>query len=171
MSSLSAGRSTGWIATLRLRCSSDWSLPKAQSSSARPTPPPTAATRWLDEYNKARHAWSQDGLRSESGSGERTHRNLAAFFGATRFHVTDPVTIETSHEISVHDLARRVLTFSSSSPEVLGDRAGAMLRDVEQRLLPSSRNGIVTRRGGISRDGQRKRQISFETPCSAWRPG
>ena len=100
--------------------------------------------RWLDEYNKARHAWSQDSLWSESGSGERTHRNLAAFFRATRFHVTSPVAVETSHEISVHDLARRVLTFSSSSPEVLGDRAGAMLSDVEQRLLPLSRNGVIT---------------------------
>jgi ubiquinone/menaquinone biosynthesis C-methylase UbiE len=99
---------------------------------------------WLDEYNKARHAWSQDSLWSESGSGERTHRDLAAFFRGTRFHATDPVTIETSHEISVHDLARRVLTFSSSSPEVLGERAGAMLSDVAQRLLPLSRNGVVT---------------------------
>jgi hypothetical protein len=51
---------------------------------------------------------------------------------------------ETSHEISVSDLARRVLTFSSSSPEVLGDRAEAMLRDVEQRPLPLSRDGVVT---------------------------
>ena len=42
------------------------------------------------------------------------------------------------------DLARRVLTFSSSSPEVLGDRAEAMLQDVEQRLLPLSRAGVVT---------------------------
>jgi hypothetical protein len=37
-----------------------------------------------------------------------------------------------------------VLTFSSSSPEVLGDKAGAMLNDVAQRLLPLSRNGVVT---------------------------
>jgi hypothetical protein len=44
----------------------------------------------------------------------------------------------------VHDLARRVLTFSSSSPEVLGDNTDAMLRDVEQRLLPLSREGSVT---------------------------
>ena len=42
------------------------------------------------------------------------------------------------------DLARRVLTFSSSSPDALGDTAEAMLRDVEQRLLPLSRDGVVT---------------------------
>ena len=50
----------------------------------------------------------------------------------------------TSHEVSVRDLARRVLTFSSSSPDVLGDKVEAMLRDVEQRLLPLSRDGLLT---------------------------
>ena len=99
---------------------------------------------WLDEYNKARRAWSEESLWSESGSGERTHRDLAAFFRGTRFHVAEVIKDETSHEISVSDLARRVLTFSSSSPDVLGDRAEAMLRDVEQRLLLLSRDGVVT---------------------------
>jgi hypothetical protein len=41
-------------------------------------------------------------------------------------------------------LARRVLTFSSSSPDVLGEKADAMLRDVEQRLIPLSREGSLT---------------------------
>ncbi|MBR1125219.1 class I SAM-dependent methyltransferase [Bradyrhizobium lablabi] len=99
---------------------------------------------WLDEYNKARHAWSQERLWSESSSGARTHRDLAAFFRGTRFQLADPVAVEASQEISVTDLARRVLTFSSSSPGVLGDKASAMLDDVAQRLLPSSRNGVIT---------------------------
>jgi hypothetical protein len=43
----------------------------------------------------------------------------------------------------VGDLAKRVLTFSSSSPEVLGDKAEAMLADVAERLLPFSRDGRV----------------------------
>jgi ubiquinone/menaquinone biosynthesis C-methylase UbiE len=99
---------------------------------------------WLGEYNTARRAWSQENLWSESSSGARTHRDLAAFFHGTRFRLTDPVTVEATQEISVSDLARRVLTFSSSSPEVLEDRAGAMLNDVGQRLLPFSRDGVVT---------------------------
>jgi SAM-dependent methyltransferase len=99
---------------------------------------------WLGEYNKARRIWSEASLWSESGSGERTHRDLAAFFRGTRFHLADLIKVETSHEINVRDLARRVLTFSPSSPEVLGDKADAMLRDVEQRLLPLSREGSVT---------------------------
>ncbi|HWX05041.1 MAG TPA: class I SAM-dependent methyltransferase, partial [Bradyrhizobium sp.] len=71
-------------------------------------------------------------------------RDLSAFFRGTQFRVGELIKVETSHEISVGDLARRVLTFSSSSPEVLGDRMEAMLSDVEQRLLPLSRDGFVT---------------------------
>jgi SAM-dependent methyltransferase len=99
---------------------------------------------WLDEYNEARRVWSDARLWSESGSGARTHRDLAAFFRGSRFHVADAIKVETSHDISLSDLARRVLTFSPSSPEVLGDRADAMLADVAERLFPFSRNGVVT---------------------------
>ena len=99
---------------------------------------------WLDAYNTARRAWSKEGLWSESASGGKTHRDLAGFFSGTRFHATDVIRVETRHEISVRDLARRVLTFSSSSPDVLGDRVEAMLCDVEQRLLPLSRQGWIT---------------------------
>ena len=99
---------------------------------------------WLGEYNEARRVWSKASLWSESGSGERTHRDLAAFFRGTRFHLADLIKVETRHEINVRDLARRVLTFSPSSPDALGDKADAMLHDVEQRLLPFSREGTVT---------------------------
>jgi SAM-dependent methyltransferase len=99
---------------------------------------------WLDDYNTTRRVWSNAGLLSEAGRGERTHRDLAGFFRGTRFHVADAITVETSHEISTGDLARRVLTFSSSSPQVLGPNTDAMLRDVEQRLMPFGRDGLLT---------------------------
>ena len=106
---------------------------------ANPAPNP-----WLDEYNKARRAWSDAGLWSESGSGARVHRDLAAFFGGSPFHLGDRIKVESSHDIGVRDLARRVLTFSSSSPDVLGDKTDAMLCNVEARLFPFSREGVVT---------------------------
>ncbi|WP_454624965.1 class I SAM-dependent methyltransferase [Bradyrhizobium cenepequi] len=93
---------------------------------------------WLDEYNKARRFWS------ELGAGERHHRQVGAVLQPTRFHVTDTITVETTRQVSVSDLARRVLTFSSSSPAVLGNKAEPMLRDVEQRLLPLSCEGFLT---------------------------
>jgi len=99
---------------------------------------------WLDDYNTARRAWSEESLWSEASGAGRTHRDLAGYFRGTRFHATDAIRVETSHEISVSDLARRVLTFSSSSPNVLGDKVEAMLRDVEQRLLRWSHDGWIT---------------------------
>jgi SAM-dependent methyltransferase len=99
---------------------------------------------WLDDYNSARRAWSAESLWSEASSAGRTHRDLAGFFRGTRFHAADVIWSETSHEVSVRDMARRVLTFSSSSPEVIGDRLETMLRDVEQRLVPFSRDGWIT---------------------------
>ena len=99
---------------------------------------------WLEEYNKARGAWARDDLWPDTSRATRVHRDLAAFFGGSRFHLADPVNVDDSQEVSVNDLARRVLTFSPSSPEVLGDRIPAMLHDVEQRLLPFSRDGVVT---------------------------
>ena len=102
------------------------------------------ANPWLDHYNEARRAWSNASLWSESGSGARVHRDLAAFLDGSKFHLVDTIKVESNHDIGVRDLARRVLTFSSSSPEVLGDRAEAMLRDVEERLSPFSREGVVT---------------------------
>jgi SAM-dependent methyltransferase len=99
---------------------------------------------WLEEYNGARRFWSQESLWLESGSAARTYGDLAGFFRGTRFHVADLFKVETSHEISVSDLARRVLTFSPSSPDALGNKVDAMLRDVERRLLPFSRHGSIT---------------------------
>ena len=99
---------------------------------------------WLEDYNAARRAWSNESLWSDSGSAGRTHRDLAGFFHGTRFQTGDVIKVETSHQVSLHNLARRVMTFSSSSPGVLGDQAEAMVRDVEQRLFPFSRDGFVS---------------------------
>jgi SAM-dependent methyltransferase len=93
---------------------------------------------WLDEYNEARRFWAG------SSGGERYRQDFQAVLQGTRFRVAESITVESSHEISASDLAQRVLTFSTSSPEVLGDKANAMLRDVEQRLLPFSREGVLT---------------------------
>ena len=99
---------------------------------------------WLDAYNTARRAWSDGRLWRNSRQGERAHRDLAAVLAAPRFHLRETIRLETTHEVSVADLARRVLTFSSSSPAALGDKVDAMLADVEAWLAPFSPDGILT---------------------------
>jgi len=99
---------------------------------------------WLVDYNEARRNWSDQELWSDSRKGEQTHRNPADVLGPAGFGVVETVTVETTHDVSARDLARRVLTFSSSSPAAIGDGVEAMLADVEARLLPFGRDGILT---------------------------
>jgi hypothetical protein len=73
----------------------------------------------------------------------RYRPDLAAILADTRFHIEETIAVEGSHELSASDLARRTLTFSGSSPAALGDKVDAMLHDVEQRLLPFSRAGLL----------------------------
>ena len=92
---------------------------------------------WLDAYNEARRFWS-----GQAG-GTRHREVLTAVLAGTRLKLTEEIAVESRHEVSVNDLARRVLTFSTSSPAVLGDKAEAMLADVQERLLPLSRDGLL----------------------------
>lgn len=98
---------------------------------------------WLDGYNEARRRWSPAKLWEEAGRGTRTHRDLPAFFRGSSFQPAELVTIEISHLVGLNDLAKRTLTYSSSSPEALGDNVEAMLRDVERHLASFSRDGVI----------------------------
>jgi SAM-dependent methyltransferase len=98
---------------------------------------------WLEDYDTARRRWSDEELLSGSRKGEHAHRNPGDVLGPLGFGVVETIMVQAIHEVSATDLARRVLTFSSSSPAALGDRAEAMLADVEARLLPFSRDGVI----------------------------
>src|SRR5581483_11983312 len=99
---------------------------------------------WLEDYDTARRRWSDHELLSGSRRGEHAHRNPDDVLGPLGFGVVETIRVEATHRVSAADLARRVLTFSSSSPAALGDRAEAMLADIEARLLPFSRDGLLT---------------------------
>ena len=98
---------------------------------------------WLDGYNEARRRWSPAQLWEEAGRGSRTHRDLPAFFRGSAFQPAELVTVETSHAVSVQDLAQRTLTYSSSSPDALGENVEAILHEVEERLAAFSRDGMI----------------------------
>ena len=98
---------------------------------------------WLDGYNEARRRWSPAQLWEEAGRGSRTHRDLPAFFRGSPFQPAELVAIETSRTVSVQDLARRTLTYSSSSPDALGENVEAMLHEVEESLASFSHDGTI----------------------------
>ena len=99
---------------------------------------------WLDTYNEARRVWSDQLLWADSRQGERAHRDFASTLEGTAFHLSETIRAEATLEVSISDLARRVLTFSPSSPAALGDKVDAMLADVETRLAPFSHDGTMT---------------------------
>jgi SAM-dependent methyltransferase len=99
---------------------------------------PDGRNTWLATYNEARHVWSGD------RAGSRHRGALTALLAGTPLKQTEEIFVESTHEVGISDLARRVLTFSSSSPAILGDKAEAMLADVPERLLPFSRDGMVS---------------------------
>jgi SAM-dependent methyltransferase len=98
---------------------------------------------WLEDYDAARRRWSDEALLVGSRKGEHAHRNPNDILAPLGFGVIDTIMVKATHRVSAADLARRVLTHSSSSPAALGDRANAMLDDVETRLLPFSRDGLL----------------------------
>jgi SAM-dependent methyltransferase len=99
---------------------------------------------WLDAYNDVRRAWADATLWSESGEGRRARRDVNLALGPAGFAVADVVRVESTHEVSVQDLAQRTLTFSATSPAALGEKADAMVADVETHLAPFARGGAVT---------------------------
>jgi len=99
---------------------------------------------WLADYNAARRQWSDAALLVDADKGAQVHRNLADVLGPAGFGVAETIRVETTQEISARDLAWRALTFSSSSPAALGGKVDAMLADIEARLLPFSRDGVLT---------------------------
>jgi SAM-dependent methyltransferase len=99
---------------------------------------------WLDAYNTARADWAKAGPEPAGGRAKHLHRELAAFLVGSPFGVAEAIRVEASHSLDISDLARRVLTYSSSSPAVLGDQIDAMLNDVTARLAPFARDMHVT---------------------------
>jgi SAM-dependent methyltransferase len=92
---------------------------------------------WLEEFNRARRLWAG------SAEGQRYVGTLDAVIRGTRFRLGERIAVESSHQVRVTDLARRLLTYSSSSPAVLGDKVETMLREVEARLRPLSNADII----------------------------
>jgi SAM-dependent methyltransferase len=92
---------------------------------------------WVDEYIKARRFWAG------SVKGERYGHRLDNLLHGTRLRSGETIAVDSTHQIRVGDLARRMLTFSTSSPGVLGNKVEAMFRDVESRLLPMSDAGLL----------------------------
>ncbi len=92
---------------------------------------------WLEPYNALRVRWG-------NASVDRSKIDLPAFFAATRFSVSEKITVVTEQTIGVEDLVQRILSFSSTSPAILGDRIEGILQEARDTLGPFSDHGRIT---------------------------
>jgi len=93
--------------------------------------------KWRDAYDALRVRWGQ-------AKPDRSHIDLPAFFAGTRFAVSEKIVVLTEQTIPAEDLVQRILSFSSTSPAILGDRIEAALDEGREVLAPFSENGMIT---------------------------
>jgi SAM-dependent methyltransferase len=91
---------------------------------------------WLEAYDDLRVRWGQAKI-------DRSRIDLDAFCAGTRFSKAEKIVVLTEQAIPVEDLVQRVLSFSSTSPALLGDRVDAVLEEARALLEPYAKNGHI----------------------------
>ncbi|GLS19319.1 methyltransferase [Labrys miyagiensis] len=92
---------------------------------------------WLEAYDALRVRWGQ-------AKPDRSSKiDLPAFFAGTRFAVSEKIVVLTEQTIPVEDLVHRILSFSSTSPAILGDRVDAVLEEARGVLAPFGQDGRI----------------------------
>ncbi len=92
---------------------------------------------WLPTYDATRKRWTE-----ESGA-DRYGRDPEAFFAGTRFRRGGTISVESEQRIPVERLIDRVLSMSSSSPELLGNDIQRMRAALREALEPFAADGLI----------------------------
>jgi len=100
-------------------------------------PPPGPSNPWLEAYNEIRSRWVDH--RGE----ERYPAEAEQRFAASRFRFVDTIVVSTTHSVSVEELARRSLSRSTTSPQVLGARLADFEQALTEALLPFASEGVL----------------------------
>lgn len=92
---------------------------------------------WAVSFKAIRSAWAPD-------FDESRHKpNLDQWFAESRFRKLDETRIEHRHRVSVPDLVRRAVSFSITSPAILGERQPQYEAEIEAALEPFANAGAV----------------------------
>lgn len=91
---------------------------------------------WLPAYDAVRERWTP-----KEETAHRRHRDLEAFFAGSPFKPEKTIEVLDRHTITLDDLIGRTLSFSSSSPDRLGNRADLMAEDLKRTLAPFAPDG------------------------------
>jgi hypothetical protein len=92
---------------------------------------------WAAKFKEVRMAWAADQDRS------RYKIDADEWFAASRFRKIDEIAVEHRHRISIPELIGRALSFSVTSPAVLGERRAQYEGEMKEALEPFAIGGTV----------------------------
>ncbi len=88
---------------------------------------------WLQAFKAVRDRWRDD----------RPKYDRDVFFADGPFVPSGTISVETATTVSVKQLADRILSMSTSSPDKLGDEVPAMRSAIGEALAPFAADGMI----------------------------
>jgi SAM-dependent methyltransferase len=93
--------------------------------------------KWMPAYKRVRSAWSTDP--SES----RYKIDMDQWFAPSRFRKAAEIRVPYKHRVTIEDLIRRALSYSTSSPAVVGERRPQFEDELRAALEPFAQDGAM----------------------------
>ncbi|MGA8027658.1 MAG: class I SAM-dependent methyltransferase [Bryobacteraceae bacterium] len=92
---------------------------------------------WVAKFKEVRNAWASD--HDES----RYYMDMDGWFAPSRFRKVDEIAVEHRHVVTISQLIGRALSFSITSPAVLGERRPQFEAELRAALEPFARSGEI----------------------------
>jgi SAM-dependent methyltransferase len=91
---------------------------------------------WLEPHRKTWLSFTTEPL-------ERYHIDAPAWFSASRFRFAFDVRVRARHALTIESMIARSLSYSVTSPAVLGDRRAEFERAIADTLKPFAKDGVL----------------------------
>jgi SAM-dependent methyltransferase len=98
------------------------------------------ADDWVAAYKRVRKTWASDPDES------RYKIDLDQWFAPSRFRRAEDIAVEHRHRISIDELILRALSFSTTSPAVVGDQRPQFEAELRAALEPFAGRGDIEER-------------------------
>jgi ubiquinone/menaquinone biosynthesis C-methylase UbiE len=92
---------------------------------------------WVAKFKQLRAEWAPDYDES------RYKLDHDAWFAPSRFRRMDEIRVEHRHRVSIAELTGRALSFSITSPAVLGDKRPQFEAEMAAALEPFAKGGVI----------------------------
>ncbi len=107
--------------------------PAARIAVCGSTTSETRMNDWTAAYKQVRKAWSSDPDES------RYNIDMEQWFAPSRFRKIKDISVEHQHRVTVDDLIARALSFSNTSPAVVGEKRPKFEAEIRAAIEPFAR--------------------------------